>query len=157
MADAKLTGLAENTAPLVTDILYIVDDPAITAVSQKITVANLFAATNATLALKADKTTTISSVVKSVTGATYTLLATDGILHVSYTATGAVTITVPTAQITATRLPFDVKDAGGNATANNITIVTEGAETIDGEANAVISTSYNSLTLYSDGTNLFIK
>lgn len=107
--------------------------------------------------LKADKSTTLSSVVKPVTAATYTLLSTDGILHVTYTATGAVTITIPTAQITATRLPFDIKDAGGNATTNNITIVTEGAETIDGEANAVISTSYNALTLYSDGTNLFIK
>jgi len=43
MADSKLTALTENTTPAKTDILYIVDNPAVTALSQKITVASLFA------------------------------------------------------------------------------------------------------------------
>lgn len=41
MADAKVTALTENTAPLTTDVLMIVDDPGGTPASQKITVANL--------------------------------------------------------------------------------------------------------------------
>jgi len=40
MADAKLTALAANTAPIGTDIAYIVDDPGGSAASQKITFAN---------------------------------------------------------------------------------------------------------------------
>lgn len=41
MADSKLTGLPENTAPLSTDQAYMVDDPAGSPVSQKVTLANL--------------------------------------------------------------------------------------------------------------------
>ena len=41
MADQKLTALTENTTPAGTDLLYIVDDPAGTPLSQKITISNL--------------------------------------------------------------------------------------------------------------------
>lgn len=41
MADTKLTGLTENTTPVSTDIMYIVDDPGSSPLSQKITLANL--------------------------------------------------------------------------------------------------------------------
>lgn len=41
MVDQKLTALTENTAPAGSDITYIVDDPAGTPASQKITLANL--------------------------------------------------------------------------------------------------------------------
>lgn len=41
MADTKTTALTENTTPLTTDIMYIVDDPGGSAASQRITVANL--------------------------------------------------------------------------------------------------------------------
>lgn len=44
MADQKVTALAEETAALTSDILYIVDDPGGTPISKKITIANLFAA-----------------------------------------------------------------------------------------------------------------
>lgn len=40
MANQKLTALTENTTPLSTDITYIVDDPAWTADSQKVTFSN---------------------------------------------------------------------------------------------------------------------
>lgn len=40
--DTKLTGLTENTAVLATDLLYMVDDPGGSPLSQKITVLNLF-------------------------------------------------------------------------------------------------------------------
>lgn len=38
---SKLTAYTENTTPVSTDILYIVDDPAGTPLTQKITVATL--------------------------------------------------------------------------------------------------------------------
>lgn len=41
MADTKTTGLTANTAPLLTDIMYLVDDPGGSAASQKITLQNL--------------------------------------------------------------------------------------------------------------------
>ena len=41
MSGAKITDLAANTAPLTTDVLPIIDDPAGTPASQKITIASL--------------------------------------------------------------------------------------------------------------------
>ena len=41
MADTKTTGLTENTSPLSTDMLYMIDDPGGSPDSQRITVANL--------------------------------------------------------------------------------------------------------------------
>ena len=94
--------------------------------------------------------------ITTVNAATYDLLVTDDIVHVTYTGTGAVTsLTLPTAQTLSGRTII-IKDAGGNAGTNNITIDTEGAQTIDGSATAVISANYDSITLYSDGTNWFI-
>lgn len=49
MADSKLTGLTANTTPALTDLLYLVDDPGGTPLSQKITVANLLATPSPTL------------------------------------------------------------------------------------------------------------
>jgi len=94
--------------------------------------------------------------VTTVNVANYDLLMTDRIVHVIYTTTGPVaSLTLPSAQTLRGR-KITIKDAGGAAAANNITIDTEGAETIDGAATAVINNDYNSLSLYSDGTNWFI-
>ena len=41
MADAKITALTENTTPALTDLMVIVDDPAGTPLTQKITLTNL--------------------------------------------------------------------------------------------------------------------
>jgi len=94
--------------------------------------------------------------ITTVNVATYDLLMTDRIVHVIYTTTAAVTsLTLPTAQTLRGR-KITIKDAGGAAAANNITIDTEGAETIDGAATLVINVNYNFVSLYSDGTNWFI-
>lgn len=92
--------------------------------------------------------------VTTVNAATYNVLPEDHILHVTYTGTGAVAIDWKTAQMIKGRMLI-VKDAGGNAAANNITITTEGAQTIDGAATLVINTNYGVARLYCDGTNLF--
>lgn len=43
MAASKLTGLTANTAPIGTDLMYMVDDPGGSPLSQKITIASLMA------------------------------------------------------------------------------------------------------------------
>jgi len=92
----------------------------------------------------------------TVNAATYELLLTDYIVHVTYTATAAVTsLTLPTVQLVEGRV-IVIKDAGGNANANNITINTQGAETIDGQNTLVINSDYGSVNLYSDGSNWFV-
>ena len=94
--------------------------------------------------------------VTTVNSATYDLLVEDNILHVTYTTTGAVTsLTWPTAQMTAGRVVY-IKDAGGNAKTNTITIDTEGSETIDGQPTLVINNNYGVVGLYCDGSNLFV-
>jgi len=94
--------------------------------------------------------------VTSVEASEYDLLIGDYILNVKYTATGAVTsLTLPTAQVTAGRTII-IKDTAGNAGTNNITVDTEGSETIDGDATWIINGNYDWITLFCDGTNWFI-
>jgi len=94
--------------------------------------------------------------VTTVAAATYDLLVTDLLVHVDYTTTGAVTsLTLPTAQAADGRR-ITIKDVDGNADTNNITIDTEGSETIDGAATLVIDADYGFAELYSDGTNWFV-
>jgi len=93
--------------------------------------------------------------ITTVNAATYSLLTTDNILHVTYAATGECTVTWPTAQIVSGRL-IRVKDAAGNSNTNAITIVTEGSQLIDGQANYELTADYNSVTIYCDGSNLFV-
>lgn len=50
---------------------------------------------------------------------------------------------------------FIVKDESGGANAKNITIVCESGQTIDGASSIAITEDYGSVTLYSNGTNLF--
>ena len=99
---------------------------------------------------------TIPPTVVPITIATHALAISDGILSVEYTATGTVTITLPTALTTLSRI-ITIKDAGGNATLQPITVETEGSQEIDGETDAlVLASDYDAINLYSDGINWFI-
>ena len=65
------------------------------------------------------------------------------------------TLTLPSAATIAGKV-YVIKDESGNAGTDNITIATQAAETIDGQATFVINANYNSVTVYSDGTNWFV-
>ena len=96
--------------------------------------------------------------VTAVAAATYTIQPTDTLLQVTYTGTGTCAITLQSVQCVNGR-SIKIKDAGGTgdphigANTYNTTVSTEGAETINGSATAVIATNYGDLTVYSDGTN----
>lgn len=89
--------------------------------------------------------------VVSKTG-TYTALITDSVILCN-TSGGAFTVTVPAASTCKGRV-YIVKDSGGAAGANNITIATSGGN-IDGTATKLIAANYGSLRVVSDGTNWF--
>jgi hypothetical protein len=69
------------------------------------------------------------------------------------------TLTISSAQIASATdadvWVFTVKDETDAANANNITLDTVGAETIDGAASVAITTDSGSVTLYTRGGNLF--
>ncbi len=76
------------------------------------------------------------------------------ILEVPYTATGAATVNLPPVVGMVGR-SVCVKDTG-TAAVNNITINGDGAETIDGAATLVISTTKGKAWLFSDGAEWFV-
>lgn len=68
--------------------------------------------------------------------------------------TTATTIVLTSAGLNS-QTSFTIKDGIGNASANNITIVTENSETIDGTSSIAITSDYGSVTLFNDGYNWF--
>jgi hypothetical protein len=49
-----------------------------------------------------------------------------------------------------------IKDMGGVSKTNNITVATEGAELIDGQATYTINNNWQSITFITDGTNWYV-
>lgn len=85
--------------------------------------------------------------VRAVTAAT-TLTENDDVLTVA-TAGGAVTVTLPPVSGTRGKVYYIKKT---DASANNITLDGNGAETIDGAATVVWNTQWQSYTVVSTGT-----
>lgn len=83
-----------------------------------------------------------------VSTSSYIIKSTDVSIAVTYTPTGTVTLTLPSAS---TLAEFSITDEGGNAGTNNITINRSGSDTIMGETSLIINGDYNSINLYSDG------
>ena len=94
--------------------------------------------------------------ITTVNAATYTAQSADGVLLVSYTDTGSVTITIPSALIATDGYRVVIKDSGFNSSINNITIETEGAETIDEQVDFTINGDGDSVTIVTDQSNLFV-
>jgi hypothetical protein len=78
----------------------------------------------------------------------------DTIIGVT-TASGASTITLPAASGLAGRSIW-IKDEGGNANNNAITVDGNASETIDGAATITLNVAYSGVMLYCDGSNWFI-
>lgn len=86
------------------------------------------------------------------TNATTTVNVTANDQMVLCTSTGgAVTVNLPAVSALAGKTLI-VKDAGGDATANNITVDGNASETIDGAETKPIATNYGALRLYCTGT-----
>ena len=71
------------------------------------------------------------------------------------TTSGSVTVTIASTDIADVGSEYIIHDEGGAAGSNSIVVATEGSETINGAATVSIATNYNSVYLYSDGSNLF--
>lgn len=86
-------------------------------------------------------------------GYPYTVLSTDKIVQVNTSA--ARTINLEPSASTVVGQVLYIKDHTGNASTNNISVVPNGAETLDGMASASITADYGVMRLYSDGSNWF--
>lgn len=95
MADTKVTGLDELTTPAAGDMLYIVDDPAGTPLSKKVTFSNLLAGVSGDLTTHEALTTTAHGGVLPVAADPVTvassrdIAASDGGKLLTVTATAA--------------------------------------------------------------------
>jgi hypothetical protein len=92
----------------------------------------------------------------TVSAATYSTLATDSLIKITRTSTGAHTLTITSLEISKVGRRFKIKDAGLNASINNITINTQGSETIEGQTSLILNGDGDSVELQSDGSNLQI-
>lgn len=90
---------------------------------------------------------------ETVKTADYTTSKTDSLIPVDTTG-GVVTITLSSDHTSQVGSIVIIKDVGGNAGTNAITITTE-TGTIDGATSITINTNYGSVRLFSDGSNWY--
>jgi hypothetical protein len=89
---------------------------------------------------------------RTVNSGTATIAATDAYIGVNNP--GAVTLTLPSGSSVTNGKFFVVKDESGAAATNNITIIGNGTDKIDGQANVIINTNYGIVRLLWN-TNLW--
>jgi len=85
----------------------------------------------------------------------YSVVASDYIIGVN-TSGGAVEIDLQAASSAGAGRMLIIKDVGGAAGTNNITIDPNGSEKIDGQSTVVIAANSGSVMLFCDGSNYFI-
>jgi hypothetical protein len=93
------------------------------------------------------------SYTRTAVTSTITSSVSDRILGVS--ASTALQIRLPAASGFTAGQYFTVKDEAGNANSNNITILTSGADTIDGTNSIVLESPYAAVNIYTDGSSKF--
>ena len=69
--------------------------------------------------------------------------------------TAVVELRLPDAAVLTDGHTYIIKDEGGNAGTNNITILASGSQTIDGQNSLVLESPYASLSLYCNGVNKY--
>lgn len=96
---------------------------------------------------------------KSVIGDVFNITSSSGVFtavanqtHLVDTSGGVATVTLPAAS---SGVFVRIKDKG-DANTNNISVLTPGAETVDGAASDVIDSNFGSVVYVSDGTNWFL-
>ena len=95
------------------------------------------------------------SLVRTATAANLTVTSAHGLISVTDT-TAARVITLPAAN-TVTNRHFIIKDESGSASVSNyIRIAPQSGQLIDGQSNFEIVVPYESVIVYSNGTNWFI-
>lgn len=149
----SLSGSLYTSGAITASYLYLPDLIGATAVSSKFLALD----SNNNLVLTSSEGTTsgssgISYSHRAVTS-TITASISDTILGVS--ASSALEIRLPSAGSYQAGQYFTVKDEGGNANLNNITILTTGVETIDGHVTIILESPYSAINIYSDGTSKF--
>lgn len=82
---------------------------------------------------------------------TYTLTGNDYCVGVVHTLTAPVTLTLPEISSVGQKR-YVIKDEGGNASLNIITLDISGSDTIDGLSSTIINTNYGVLALYNNGS-----
>lgn len=82
----------------------------------------------------------VNNVVVLTAAGNYVVISTDRYVVLNKTVGAATQITLPSSA-TIGRI-ITVKDAKGDASSNNITVVPSGADTIDGAANNILNTAY---------------
>ena len=105
----------------------------------------------------------LDAVVSSVTGSTSysrtaitsTSTASVNSKIIGISASAALEIRLPSAASYTSGQNFVIKDEGGNANTYNITILTSGSQTIDGQTSIILESPFAAVNLYSDGTSKF--
>jgi len=98
-----------------------------------------------------------NSYTKLATAGTYPIPSSTTIVGIdTATPIAPITVTLYSATVAAIGTIVVLKDEGGAANTDNITINPAGSETIDGAATIGITVNYGSVALYSDGSNWFI-
>ena len=91
----------------------------------------------------------------SRTAVTATITASTSARILGVSASAAIEIRFPAASGYSAGQFFTIKDEAGNANANNITILTTGAETIDGSTSIILESPHAAVNIYCDGSSKF--
>ena len=91
----------------------------------------------------------------SIANSPYKVKPTDYFVGVD-TSHGAITVELPESSSVGAGFTFFLKDEGGMAAANNITVTTPIRETLEGSDRLIVTTGYSSYQLYTNGINWFV-
>ena len=94
------------------------------------------------------------SYVRKVTAIDYTIQTTD-YLVAALSDEAVITLTLPSASACSNGQTFVIKDEGGAADTQNVSIAAVGNDTIDGQNTIVLESPYASIQLYCNGINKY--